>query len=344
MSGRKSVSLRRIAEASGCSIATVSEALRDSTRVRASTKNRVLEVARMMNYTVDPKVQAMMSAIRCHGTSSFRGSIAVVDILDPDLSSIHPFHRPIFEGICECAERLGFATELFIIDRADPGQGVKRLDRIIKARGIDGLIVLPFTDAVDFSCLDFGRVSSVSMDFCLVAPKLHHVYPDHHSSIIEALYDLSNLGYKRPGLYMLKSKDSRLKYRWTTGFQSYHLMIGEVIDSRAAVVVDSLDEKHFINWFNDYRPDVVLGHFDLFWDWLEKNGNAVPEEVGFFCLNRVAQKSSCCGLDLNPRQLGVVAAEAVVDLINRGEVGVPEHPKGISVMASRMPGDSLRAN
>lgn len=335
--------MRKIAKRSGFSVATVSEALKESSKVRLSTRQIIQQIAREEHYNVNPKVQAAMSAIRRYSADRLRGSIALVDIFDRGRSSIHPFHDVILDGVRESAKMLGFVTELFIVNRGNTEDDLRQLNRIFKSRNIDGLIVLPFTDTVDFSALDFSELSAVSMDYCLSKPHLHHVLPDHYSSMYNSLDILRKRGYQKPGLYILKEKDERLKYRWSAAFMTFQQKFSNHSGIPNICICDEISHDEFLEWYHSTNPDLIVGHHDIVCDWLEKEGLNISSDVGFFNLNCLSKTRNCSGLDLNPKQLGIVAIENVVDLINRGEKGVPEYPKAVSVPVFWVEGDTLRS-
>ena len=77
---RPTPSLRELARSLGLSHTTVSEALRASPRVKASTRERVLKAAREVGYRHNPLAGALMSEMRRSRSGTFRGVLAVLEI------------------------------------------------------------------------------------------------------------------------------------------------------------------------------------------------------------------------------------------------------------------------
>lgn len=93
-------SLRELARSLGLSHTTVSEALRDSPRVKASTRERVLKAAREVGYRHNPLAGALMSEMRRSRSGTFRGVIAVIDLDGPAgrPPNAERYHRELTRG------------------------------------------------------------------------------------------------------------------------------------------------------------------------------------------------------------------------------------------------------
>jgi LacI family transcriptional regulator len=252
------------------------------------------------------------------------------------------FHREIAAGAEARAQELGFKTELFWLGDPDTALPRVRLQKILHARGITGVILLAFNQAQDLSEFDFSRFAAVQMDHCLTQPQLHTILPDHYVSMMHALERLTQRGYHRIGLSMERRKDARLKNKWSSGFLAYFRSYTRDAGI-PALIEPQLTRERFLAWFKEYRPDLIVGHQQVMVDWLRSIRVRVPEDVGFFNLNITECTAPCAGLDLLPRRLGGAAVETVVAMMHRQERGVPMHPKTITLEASWVEGPTLRA-
>ena len=334
--------LRSLARRLRLSVATVSEALRESPRVHVATRARVQRAARQAGYRVNPLLGAALSAVRRARHQQYRGMLALIDALEPNAAHYEVFHREIATGAEARAQDLGFQTELFWIGERPPTVPQRRLPGILHARGITGAVLLPFNTARDLSDFDFTRLAAVQMDHCLIQPQLHTILPDHYLSMIHALEDLTRRGYRRIGLCLEERKDARIKSKWSAAFLAFFRARGRGRDLPPALIGPKITRDAFLVWYERHGPDVIVGHVQELVGWLRETGVRVPEDVGFFNLNLTERIAPCAGLDLGPRRLGAVAVETVVAMLHRQERGVPDFAQTITLEANWADGPTLR--
>ena len=338
----KPPTIRSLARQLRLSVATVSEALRDSERVANATRVRVKRAAEQAGYRANPLLGAALSAVRRSRHQHYRGTLALVDTDEDGKAKLMLFHREIAAGAEARAQELGFHTELFWLGDRAPGLSHPRLAQILNARGITGVVLLPFNTAQNLSDFDFSRVAAVQMDHCLEQPRLHTILPDHYVSMIHALERLTQLGYQRIGLCMEQRKDARLKSKWSAAFLTFFRTYARDTGIPALIEPKQLDRARFLSWFRHYQPDLVVGHVQEMVKWLVADGVRVPADVGFFNLNVTERTSPCAGLDLEPSRLGAAAVETVVAMLHRQERGVPAYPQTITLEATWVDGPTLR--
>ncbi len=322
-------------------MATVSEALRDSPRVEAQTRARVRRMAEKAGYVVNPLLGAALSAVRRGRHRHYRGTLALIDVVEDNPAQYALFHTEVSLGAETRAQELGFRTEPFWVGAKSPGLPLTRIPGMLHARGIPGAILLPFNTAMDFSAFDFTRIAVVQMDYCLIHPHLHTILPDHYVSMLNALRRISERGYRRIGLCLEARKDTRIKGKWTAAFHAF-FRFASPADEIPTWVAPRVTEADFVTWFQAHRPDVVVGHVQEIVGWLGALGLRVPADVGFFNLNLTERIAPCAGLDLAPRRLGAIAVESVVAMLHRQERGVPAYPQSITLEATWVDGPTLR--
>lgn len=339
---QKIPTIRSLARTLGLSNATVSEALRDSPRVRPDTRKRVQAAAARAGYQRNPLLGATLSALRRSRHQGFSGVLALVDHLPDDgRAEMILFHREVAAGAAARAADLGFSTEVFWTGRLAPALSARRLNAVLRARGINGVVFLPFDQRQDFSEFDLGQLAAVSMDHRLIQPRLHTIQPDHYLSMRDALERLTSRGYRRIGLCLEARKDERVDHKWSSGFLSFFRLTGRTL-AVPPLIAPRLEPKVFRAWFRRHRPDLVIAHDQGIMGWLAEDALRVPADVGFFRLNVTERSEPCAGLDLLPRRLGATAVETVVGMLHRREQGVPAVPVSISVDAAFSDGPSLR--
>lgn len=332
--------IRSLARQLRLSVATISEALRDSPRVKAATKERVRKAAGRAGYEPNPLLGAALSAVRRSRHQHYRGTLALVDIVEGGRAELMLFHREIVVGARARALELGFKTELFWLGGEAPALTQARLPAVLHARGINGAVLLPFNTAQDLGDFDLSRLAAVQMDHSVIRPQLHTILPDHFLSMVRSLERLAARGHGRIGLCLERRKDGRVKNKWTAGFLAHFLGAAEMLPPLVSAGV--LTPQIFLPWFRRHRPDLVVGHVQEIVTWLGTAGVRVPGEVGFFNLNLTERTGPCAGLDLQPKRLGAVAVETVVAMLHRQERGVPVQAQSVMLEASWHEGPTLR--
>src|SRR5215217_3626937 len=108
----KPPTIRSIARQLGLSVATVSEALRDSAQVKPATKARVVKAAAAVGYERNPLLGATFSALRQGRHQGFSGTLALVDYAQDGKTELMLFHREVARGAEARARELGFKTDV----------------------------------------------------------------------------------------------------------------------------------------------------------------------------------------------------------------------------------------
>lgn len=333
--------LRSLARTLGVSRTTISEALRGSPRVRLATAEKIRAAAEAVGYHHNPLAGAIMSELRRSRGELFRGVLAIVGVDEPGRPAYAArFYDELIRGATARASELGFKVECFTVNAQT--LPMRRLNQILHSRGIRGVMLLPTWQDPDFLKLDWSRYAGVYMDYYIERPALLCICSDHFRSMMMALQRLHALGYRRPGVTLLRHQDERLHHRWEgafLAFQRHH----PSPDPVPPLIEDAIDEKVFSAWFRRYQPDVVLGHFVESIEWMKACGAKVPRTAGFFCLNLVHADRACAGLDQAPHLIGVRAAELVIAQLHRNERGVPPSYALTTLPATWIDGPTLRS-
>lgn len=334
-------SIRSLARQLGLSAATVSLALRDSPRVVEATRRRVQQAAARAGYRPNPLVGSVLTAVRRAAHGEFQAALLAINHWPGAGPPVpHPYHREVLAGARRRAAELGCSlTQVW----EGPHQlSLARINGMIAARGIAGVIVMPFPETRDFRELSWGQVSAVMLDHCLTAPGLHTVLPDHQEMMLGAMEELAARGYRRPGLMVADWRDARIRHRWSAGYYSACAAVfGRIAMPVLATPV--LDAAKFGGWLRRHRPDVVIAHGQCeVREWLQELGRRIPADIGFLALNRTETSDPCAAFDLQPAQLGAAAVESAIAQLHRNERGVPARPKVIMQAGDFVDGPTLR--
>lgn len=333
------VTVRTLARSLQLSPATVSNALSGHGRISPATEQRVKQAAAAAGYRRNPLAGSLMAEHRRSRGGAFRGVLAAIDIAEPSREPHGLFHLELVRGARTRALALGFKLEQFVVGRA--GLTMPRLDMILHARGIHGIVLLPTWFPPDYSQLDWSDYAGVYTDYNIQHPALHCVCCNHYRSMMEVLEQLAARGYRRPGLFLEAGRNERLQHRWGAAFLAFqHTHPGiEIVPLKLA---SSVSAAEFIPWFKQHRPDVVISHFTTPLDWMESCGARVPARHGYVCLNLLFKQRLSAGLDQQPRQLGTRATELVIAQLQRNERGLPEWPTVTTTPARWVEGPTVR--
>ncbi len=313
--------LRSLAKLLKYSRSTISDALRHSPNVNAKTAERIRQAAAAAGYRSNPLASAVMSEIRRSHNAAFRGMLASVLLEERDRPPVFKrFFTELIAGASDRAAELGFGLEKF--EAGGRTMPLKRLDGILKARGIRGLILMPAWGTPDFTALDWSHYAAVYCDYIVQRPPLHAVSTAHYRSLMGVLERLHARGYRRPGIFLTSHRDERLQHSFESaflGFQQHAKGLTRV----PPLVVPEITPALFSAWFRQHQPDVVLGHHTQALEWMKACGAKIPQTNGFFCLNLFTETTTCAGLDLQPRLWGTQAAELVIAQLHRNQHGIP---------------------
>lgn len=355
MSKVQAVNLSALARAAGVSTATVSRALRNDPRQSPATRQRVQQLARRLGYHPHPMVTALMTQIRSRRRARFRGTLALIDPW-PVRQGWDPRGMiPLFiDGVRQRAAALGYALDEFWL--AQPGMNPERAGRVLRSRGVLGLVVGPFPfDRVHHTLdLDLAPFAVATMGYSLKAPDLHRACINHYASAALALNQLRRRGYERIGFVMTERLAYRANGMLTAGYLTWQQ--GDPLERRIPLLLlpdDEPESRHqavFARWLRRHRPDAVLCYYTPVLRWLRNLGLRAPDHIGFATLGqdldtageRVRGQPSPSGVNLDWRGVGTATVDLVVDQINRNERGVPEQPRMTLVPGRWHEGDTLR--
>jgi hypothetical protein len=130
-----------VAARAGVSKNTVSLAFRHDPSIPEATQTRVEKVARALGYSKNPIVAQLMTELRRGTPASYRRTFALLNAFrDREALTQHWTIPSYVEGLRRRGNALGYRFDDFWLH--DPELNGTRLDRILRARGIRGAIVV----------------------------------------------------------------------------------------------------------------------------------------------------------------------------------------------------------
>lgn len=335
------VSLRVIANKANVSRMTVSRSLRDDRSISKETRQRVKRIAKDLGYRADPSLARLMETIRIRKRERLPNVIAMLTAYDKRSGwRKDPTMRAWFEGAARQADRCGYKLEEFWV--REPGMTDQRLSRIIRARGIEGVIVAPLPEPqLILQDFQWDWFSAVEVGYSLISPPLHRVCGHHFESMLLLMQKLFEAGHRRIGVAMKLHDDERSHYHWRGGHLTAQSLWGRINVGLMFVTADWRCEA-FAHWLKRQRPDAVIAFGPTVGAWLRELGLRVPREIGLANLDVRLDAAGTTGIDRNPQLIGPAAINLLISLLHNQERGVPTIPRVTKVQGTFVQGRTTR--
>ncbi len=312
---------------------TVSLAFRGSERVSESTREKVLQAADRLGYRPNPMVQTLMANLRATRKVELHSVIAWITAFDTeDGWADTEVFQEYFKGAVRRAMHLGYRVEPFWA-RAK-GMTGKRLSEILRARGINGVIIPPVPSSLKKLDMNWSQFASATIGYSFQQPALHRVAANLSEAMFIAIAKCEKAGYERIGFVIPEETDSRVNHGWMSAFLSWQRFIPKknlvpmMYVERPIKIEDRLGP-----WLKKHRPDVVIAVNNELLEWLpDLFSIRVPEDVGLVFLAKRYSEKECkavTGVNQRDAAVGASAVDMVVAQMQRNEIGLPEHPNVI---------------
>lgn len=338
------MNLRHIAKLAGVSPSAVSLALRDSPRISAKTKARIIRLAKSAGYAPDAKIVQLMRHLRKPRAIREQATFAVISFYDSQRPWDKSRHLTrIFEGMTRRAGELGYTLEPLWLQA--PGMTLRRFRGILDTRGIEGLLCFGSPDFDQEFPAELGGRAIVTIGLSIRTP-LHRVTSHFYNDTLKALNRVHGLGYRRPGLVLGENEDTRSAHAHSAAYFGW---CDHVLGSESALPVlrvKEVEEPRLTGWWVKHRPDVVLfvhtpDMIARFRAFLERLQIDVPGRLGVAVLSHIVEGSGFSGLQQNQHLMGAWAVELLAARIANNDPGIPANPRIEMVESQWVEGDSL---
>lgn len=352
------VTLADVARTAGVHVTTVSLALRNHQRLPPATRERIQKLARKLGYAPDPMLRALV-AYRGRVTER-RNPVTLAYVTNWNTRwgwkevTAHP---DFYAGALAKAQELGYKLEHFWM--REPGLTHGRLSNILKARGINGVIIASHQREVDAELhFDWASFSAVKIDYFPHRPALHNVTNNQCDIVRLAMQRVMAAGYRRIGFVMHRGWDHSVDHLWTAGFLCEQAKLSPkdripmMLFPDAEPVENWINEskgdvlpepRSFAEWFNEYRPEVVISKASFVLPLLVAMRLRVPRDVAFVdvFLNKPGGRTG--GVRQNHATVGALAVEILAGQLQHNKYGVPEIPTTTYVEGTWFDGASCPA-
>jgi DNA-binding LacI/PurR family transcriptional regulator len=334
--------LRQIAERAGLSTAAVSQALRGSHRISESTRKRVKALADEMGWRPNPLVSAHQARLRALHPPKYQATMAWIDDHEKEVWT----GRRLLQGAVNRAQELGFRVDVVRmgeVDAAHYQNFVPRLRRVLRSRGITGMIMpelrvptLATEDWSGFCVVALGKYSGSLLKARVARRRevvFHEVSADSYHNVWLALDRLRGFGCERIGLALTEWHDYVEDYMPSAQFHVYQ----ERIEPRRRIPIFRMFElprqasPEFARWVETYRPDAILCVNDEVRDWVAQLGMDVPAKIKLAHAGIVFTESGWSGVDICEDRLGATAVEILSAQLLHNDSGPPPYVKRLLV-------------
>lgn len=340
---RRRPTQKDVANQAGVTQATVSMALNRHPSISVETCDRIRTIADSIGYKPDPYLT---------GLSVYRKQMRK-PVFQATICWLSNWHEPVshnwsgvaglyYEGALARARHLGYEIEELAL--LSPGMTPKRMEQILLTRNVKGILLPP--QSVPGSTMDqfcFDKFSTVTFGYTLASPQFHIVSLHHHRSMKLLFHELvERRGYRRPGLCVSMQEDVRTDRIWSAAFWSEqrHLPSSHHVPIH---MDDEWDKENFMDWFQTHRPDVIICSNHRVQQWLREEKIAVPDTVGIALLTIKIDDSYYSGIWQNLRKTGAKALDLLIDMIHRGERGIPDVRMNVLIDATWVDGKTVRS-
>lgn len=337
--------LKDIAQATGVSLMTVSRVLRGAPKVSAATREMVLKEAKRLRYEPDPHLMRMMQVVRSMKQQRVRAVIAVIREHVPQDGLLSPSYQYVpVESIRQRAHGHGYAVEEFFLGK--DGLTPKRLQKILHARGIEGVIVSPQSMQLPCSKLDYSPFAAVTFGYAMSSPSLHMCAGNMTLGIHMAAEQLSSRGYKRIGVAVTRWIVNRSQFGYSGGL--FHWQNGLPEQDRVPLLLFPGNDisqgfDAFAKWMQDHKPDALITFDTHVPGWLKRLGLRCPEDIGFVVHDWTPAMTGYAGIYQQREHLAAAAVDLIVTQLSQHEHGVPQVPRQIMIPPRWVEGPSVRA-
>ena len=306
----------------------------------SETRARIRAAAEELGYQAHPLISQALSLVRQPSAQRYRETLAFIGEWKTETGPEH--QKEIYAAASEKASQMGYLLETFLISGKPAEQ--RRLDRVLRARGIRGMIVIPRLGSPQPRLhFDWTHFAAVEIGRTIWHPRnLHHVETGNFAKVTTALHLLKKVGYRRIGMAIEPMQNHHESGTYYAAFLLSQ--IRQPARDRIPIFAPtgSWNQKTFHAWVSKYKPDVLYIHAALaptVHSWLKDLGLNVPRDMSLFCTN--VQGKPWSGLRRDYAGMGRSSVEMVSLLLQNDELGLSGNPRCWQVDEFWQPGSTL---
>lgn len=322
------VTLLEVAKRAGVSISTVSRALKNDPRITAETGGKIRRLATAMGYTPDPLISQL--AGKHWKTPKDHAALSIAYIYDHSEHDQQVYlHIEMANHLQQSASRYGYKVTSF---NASDYPNWMALGRVMRNRGIRGVILAPIYSASAKIEMEWQHFSIVSLGPGYIPLPFHRVYSSTFEQLDRVITKVWNRGYHHIGIALFEHpydfEDD--KKRLGAAYAQKH-----IIESKGGKVsIISYKEQKYPediiirdatlkSWFDKEKPEAIIGFNIGVYDAMIASQLTSPKDFAFATLHCDKNWPGVTGLNINTSLKADYALYMVDLLLRSNETGVP---------------------
>jgi len=336
--------MKVVAAYAGVTQATVSMSLAGSRRIPAATRERIQAIAAKLGYRPNAYISALMRIRRQGRAQQDRPVLALVNCLSRPTAwrdHVSPAIRQMREGAIERATQRGYRAQEFWLNQE--GMSQERFSEMLRARGIQGLLLGPMPDDPPELKLTWNYFAVVAMVVPQPRLALTTVCNDHYFSTLQAIRECHRRGYRRPGLVMHWPHRERFQGRWNAGYLVARQLLPGLRLAKPLFFDDHPKAAQLQAWLKGEKPDVIISTAigDSVQTMLLRMGWRIPQDIGLVWLSCPELGHPISGIFQNSRLIGATGMDTLISMVERNERGLPAQPSTLMLEGLWNPGQTL---
>ena len=328
---------RDVARRAGVSLGTVSHAFHYPHKVRPPTLEKVRRAARELGY--EPNLAASLLRAGPLQKNAVRKRMSLGFVTAEQTAACREgytyFMRPVQ---LRCTE-LGYGFERVDLNlESTPAAW----ERMLRARGVAGLILGPMYDPPPLDSVDWDLFSVVRLGRYATVGNFHTVRPSIFPEVMEGWRQLRSRGYERIGACF---------FQHTPYVVDDDERVGAYFAARAGdpgavaippLVLPAWDPAAFDLWWQKHRPDAVIDFALCTWRHLQREGVEVGKDCGFMTIGGNQGMPQFASFIEDEEGIGRSGVDLCDQLIRHGERGLPNRPSQVSLGCIWTAGETVR--
>ena len=331
----------------GVSRIAVSMALRDHHRISLELRRKVKRLAREMGFVPDPFLSALAAHRRQRVQAKEHGVLAWINHWkDPKRLRQFKEFDLYWRGASAAAVKFGYRVDEVRWEMDCPP---KRLEKILLARGVEGILIPPHGNLIDWEDFDWNKFSVVRFGESVPNPDSNLLTSDGFRATVTAFKKMHEYGYRRIGLTVNGEFDQRIGGNLSCGFYYAQVLLAlkpalppllTFLKSRTPEEF-SRQKAALAAWLKQHKPDAVLVPDIEIPGMMRELGYRIPQDIAVAGTTVLDIPGVDAGIDQHSEAIGRTAVETLLKQMNVNERGVPRHPVRILVESWWQDGKSL---
>ncbi|MDQ8185044.1 LacI family DNA-binding transcriptional regulator [Pelagicoccus sp. SDUM812002] len=334
------VLMKDVAKVAGVHQTTVSLALRNHPSLPQKTRDRIQKLANEMGYRPDPALSALVAYRQATKNQPSEQVIAwIINVKDDLRSSGLHVHRLLMEGAKERANELGYKLDIFWLGKEYKDS--KSLNRVLKARGIQGVIFGAFDYHEEPFELDWDLFSCIKVNPLPEALPFDSVLCDQIDAVGQVVSELRRVGVERFGLAVSEFEEIHKRFTFAAGFHTH----------RRQIAPENWIPPFYFQHGAEYKEDVIPATLEwarenklqaLISNWnnievVARKLNEEGQDCRFISLDADETTARHGGIHQDHRENGRRAVDMAVGQIKTFRRGKETSPSTTLVAAKMMP-------